>query len=64
MCLAEITARCATPLNEYIPDINTSFRQLLSQSDISLQVLYGVVLSLCHLGGKVILKTQYCMAPN
>jgi hypothetical protein len=52
VCLAEITGHCATPLNEYIPDINTSFRQLLSQSDISLPVLYGVVLSLCQLGGK------------
>ena len=53
LCLAEITARCATPLNEYVPDINTSFQQLLSQSDVTLQVLYGVIHSLCQLGGKV-----------
>jgi hypothetical protein len=59
MCLAEITARCATPLNEYIPDINTSFRQLLWQSDITLQVLYGVVLSLCQLGGKTLSEVLF-----
>lgn len=53
LCLAEITHRCGTPLNEYIPAIYTSFRHVLAQSDVSLNVLYGVVLSLCQLGGKV-----------
>ena len=53
VCLAEIASRCGTPLNEYIPDIYTSFRQVLSQSEVPLEVLYGVVLSLSQLGGKV-----------
>lgn len=56
VCLAEVTYRCGTPLNEYIPAIYTSFRHVLAQSDVSLHVLYGVVLSLCQLGGKVMKK--------
>lgn len=53
VCLAEVAHRCGTPLNEYVPAIYTSFRHALAQSDVSLHVLYGVVLSLCQLGGKV-----------
>ena len=53
MCLAEIVARCDSPLNEYVPAIHASFRHILAQSEVVLQVLYGVVLSLCCMGGKV-----------
>ena len=45
--------RCGSPLNDYLPDLCSSFHQLLSQQEVPLPVLYGTVLTLCHMGGKV-----------
>ena len=60
-CLVEILARCASPLNEYVPTIHASFRHILGQSEVTLPVLYGVVLSLCSMGGKVCVCVCVCV---
>ena len=58
--LAEILHQCGSPFNEYVPDVYASFRQMLAQPDVPLQVLYGIVLSLCHMGGEVSLLLYLC----
>lgn len=45
--------QCGSPLNDYLPDLCSSFHQLLSQQEVPLPVLYSTVLTLCHMGGKV-----------
>lgn len=44
--------RCSSCVSDYSRDLHTSFAHQLSQQEIPLPVLYGMVLSLCHLGGK------------
>lgn len=53
--LAEIVRKCSTPLSDYHNDLKASFsHQLTSQKQPSLPTLYGIVMSLCYLGGKSI----------
>ena len=46
--------RCGRTLSvEIHEDLQQVFRQALMSGDVQLHVLYGVVLTLCHLGAKV-----------
>ena len=49
---ALLHSRCSSSISDYSKDLHTSFSHQLSQQEIPLPVLYGMVLSLCHLGGK------------
>ena len=48
-----VLRRCSTHLANYYTDLKASFAQQLSQSETPLPILYGVLVSLCHLGGQV-----------
>lgn len=54
VALGEIIRRCGSPLTDYVPDLHSSFQQLLAHHEVPLPVLYGTVLTLCHMGGKAI----------
>lgn len=51
--------RCSFPMTNYYKDLLCSFSAQLSPSEPTLPVLYGVVMTLCHLGGEVSLYQYY-----
>ena len=56
-CIIIYYRKCSTPLSDYHNDLKASFsHQLTSQKQPSLPTLYGIVMSLCYLGGKVNVK--------